>query len=90
MRWFKGLAVTLLPRLISVVAGVFVGKAAQWGLTLDPIEVTGIIVGTYAGTHRLINSKFNQGDAAGLRVAEAANEAADAPGVTPMRVVGPE
>lgn len=90
MRWFKGVAVTFLPRLAAVVASVIVGKAAQHGLTLDPVETTGIILGTYAGAHRLVNSKFNKGDAAKLRVAEAENEAADAPGVTPVRVAGPE
>ena len=89
-RLTKGFAVTVLPRLAAAVGGVVVGKAAQKGLTLDPMEVQGVILAGYAGLHQLINSKVNPGGGAKLRLAEAEKEAVNTPGFTAVRVDGPK
>ena len=71
MNWLKAVSITFLPRLIAALAGVLVGKAAQHGLTLDPVEVSGVVIAAYAAVHKAINSKVNPGDAAKGRLAEA-------------------
>ena len=80
MNWFKTLAITLLPRLAAAAGGVIVAKAAQKGVTLDPVEMTGIVLGAYAAIHKAINSKVNPGDSAKGRLIEAEKVATDAGG----------
>lgn len=78
--WLKAFAVTVLPRLAAAAAAVIVGKAAQHGVTLDPVETTGVVLGAYGALHKAINSKVNPGDAAKGRVADAEKVASDGGG----------
>lgn len=71
MNWLNAVGVTYLPRLIAAAVGVVVAKAAQHGLTLDPVEVSGVVLAVYAAVHKAINSRVNPGDAAKGRLAEA-------------------
>lgn len=77
MNWLKAVLKTLGPRLFAAASSVLVAKAAQKGLTLDPTEVGGIIIGAYAVLHRAISSKVNPGDAAKGRLADAEKDAVD-------------
>lgn len=80
MNWLKAALRVVGPRLIAAISGVVVAKAAQKGLTLDPVEVTGIVVGAYAGIHRIISSKVNPGDSAKGRLVTAEKDAVDVGG----------
>lgn len=75
MKWLKAMLVTVGPRVFSAIAAVIVAKAAEKGITLDPIETNGVMLGVYAAIHKAINSKVNPGDAAKGRVAEAEKDA---------------
>lgn len=77
MNWLKTVAQTLGSRLIAVVVSVVVAKAAQKGLTLDPAEVGGLVLGAYATVHRGVSSRINPGDAAKGRLADAEKDASD-------------
>lgn len=71
MNWLTSFLVTVAPRLVAAGAAVVVAKAAAHGVTLDPTETTGILLGVYATIHKAINSRVNPGDAAKGRVASA-------------------
>ena len=58
-----GMLSTWGPRVAGVAASAVVGKAAQHGLTLDPVETTSLMIATYAYLHRAISKKVNPGDA---------------------------
>lgn len=81
MNWLKAVLVTLGPRVIAALGGVIVAKAAQKGVTLDPVEVSGVVLAAYAAIHKAINSKVNPGDAAKGRVAAAEKSATEHGGV---------
>lgn len=42
-----------IGRLLAILASLLVGKAAEYGLTLDPAELTTLMLGVYAGLHTL-------------------------------------
>ena len=74
---------TFGPRLLgSLLAGgaAWVGAKTQGAVTIDPevaaATVTSIFL-TYSAAHRAGSSKFNPGDAAKSRVADAEKQAAD-------------
>ena len=71
MNFFKGALLALGPRLAAAAATIVVAKAAQHGLTLDPTETIGAMLGIYAALHRMISSQVNPGDAAKGRLVEA-------------------
>lgn len=77
MNWFTNILRVLGPRLVAAGAAVLVTKAAEKGVTLDPTEVAGVLVGSYAAIHKAISSKINPGDAASGRVAAAEKSAAN-------------
>jgi hypothetical protein len=80
MEWFKAMLVTVGPRLAAAAGAVVVAKAAKLGVTLDPTETTGLILGSYAAIHKAISSKVNPGDAAKGRVADAEKTASQTGG----------
>lgn len=58
------IAAKILPRLAGILAGYLVTLAAKYlGLTLDPAEVTTLVLATYALVHRAISQHTNPGDA---------------------------
>lgn len=82
----KALLRTFGPRLLGALfagGATWVAAKTQGAITIDPevaaTTVTGVLL-SYSGGHRLLSSKFNQGDAAGNRVAVAENEAANVGG----------
>lgn len=79
--WIGAALTTVGPRVLAAGAAVLVGKAAQHGVTLDPTEMTGLILGSYAAIHKAISSKVNPGDAAKGRVANAEKDAANTGGL---------
>ncbi len=53
----------ILPRAAGILAGYLVGEAAKHGLTLDPEQITALMLVGYAFVHRLISKYTNPGDA---------------------------
>jgi hypothetical protein len=57
-------AAKVLPRLAGIVAAWVVGEAQRrFHLTLDPVEVTALMLGAYAVVHRWVSEHTNPGDA---------------------------
>lgn len=71
------------PRLLGLLAAPLAGwlvVKTKGVVQVDPdtlIEVGTAMIGTYAGVHRVTSSKFNKGDAATGRMADAENHASD-------------
>lgn len=55
---------TWLPRIIGILSAWAVGEAQRrFSLTLDPAELTALMLAVYAGAHRLVSRWINPGDA---------------------------
>lgn len=80
MKWILSALTVAGPRVVAAGAAVLVTKAAQHGLTLDPVEVGGFLLGVYGLVHKAISSKVNPGDAAKGRLATAEKDAVEVGG----------
>ncbi len=70
---------TWLPRVAGIVGGVLVAKAAELGVTLDPVEATGLVLAVYAFLHRAISKKVNPGDATKTVLIQADKDVVEGP-----------
>jgi uncharacterized membrane protein (DUF441 family) len=56
---------TSLSRIAALIASFLVGWAATKGLTLDPLEITAIVLGVFQLVHVLVSKKTNPTNATG-------------------------